>query len=155
MIRERVRTAAITAIGGGIGIGIMAALSAAERIPLFVVPFATSIVLVMGAGDTPPAQPRNIIGGHIISALAGIVALHAFGDGLWVAAAGVGFAIAGMQLAKCFHPPAGISPVLVVTGHLSATYLFVPVLAGAVILTLYAWLFHRLTAAKPWPQRWL
>ena len=154
MVPERVRIAVITAVGGGIGIGIMGALASLAHMPVMVVPFATSIVLVMGAPDSPQAQPRNIVGGHILSGLAGLLVLAAFGSSLWVAALGVALAILAMQLAKCFHPPAGISPVLIVTGHFAVSYLIVPVLAGALILTFYAWLYHRLTSAKPWPERW-
>src|ERR1700682_477415 len=35
------------------------------------IPFATSIVLVIGSAEAEPAQPRALIGGHVVATLAG------------------------------------------------------------------------------------
>jgi CBS-domain-containing membrane protein len=54
-----------------------------------------------------------------------------------------------MYLTGTFHPPAGINPLLVVSNNLPWSFLFAPVLAGALLLTA-CWMGRR-----PWPQRWL
>ena len=36
--------------------------------------FGASAVLVYGAAESPLAQPRNLIGGHVISAIVGVTA---------------------------------------------------------------------------------
>jgi len=142
------------AVGGGIGIALMFLIADAAGEPLMMVPFATSIVLVMGAPDSPPARPRAILGGHLISATAGVAVAMLLGDAWWVAALGVGIAIAIMQALDAFHPPAGISPIIATTSHVSPVFVLNPVLAGALILVAYAWFFHRVAGDK-WPERWL
>ena len=65
-------------------------------LPYAVVPFVTSIILVLAAPGSPQAQPRNILGGHIISAVAGIVVLLLLGSTGWFAAIAVGLAVGAM-----------------------------------------------------------
>ena len=60
-----------------------------------------------------------------------------------------------MYLTSTFHPPAGIDPLLVVTNSLPWSFLFAPVLAGTLLLTAFAYLWHRWLCGRPWPQRWL
>jgi CBS-domain-containing membrane protein len=60
-----------------------------------------------------------------------------------------------MYVTGTFHPPAGINPLLVVSGNLPATFLLAPVLAGAVLLTAFCYLWHRGVRGQPWPRRWL
>jgi hypothetical protein len=83
-----------------------AAFSARAAIPLVAIPFATSIVLVMGSPEVEAAQPR------------------------------AGLAIAGMHLTRTFHPPAGIDPLLVVVNNMPWSFLLIPVAAGAALLAL-------------------
>lgn len=145
---------AIRALGGAGGIGLMTALAFASGQPLMMVPFATSIVLVMGSPEAPPARPRCIVGGHLLSASAGIVCVLAFGDAVWVPAVGVGLAIALMHVSDTFHPPAGISPLIITNAHASVSFILSPVLAGAFILVAYAFAYHRLSGER-WPERWV
>lgn len=146
---------AVAAAGGGIGIALMIWLAQSTHHALGVVPFATSIVLVLGAPDAPQAQPRNIVGGHIISALCGAVFCALLGHGAAAAALGVAAAIALMHATRTFHPPAGINPVVMVIANAGWSFVLVPVTAGALILVAYAWLYHRLTHTAPWPRSWL
>ena len=85
----------------------------------------------------------------------GFAVLKLTGPQAWAAAAAVGLAVLAMYLTGTFHPPAGINPLLVVSGNLPWTFLFAPVLAGAVLLTAFALVWHRWVRRQPWPQRWL
>ena len=143
------------AAGGAIAIGLMELLSARAAFPLMFVPFATSIVLVMGSPDAEPAQPRALIGGHLISVLVGLAVLKLTGPQAWAAAAAVGLAILAMYVTSTFHPPAGINPLLVVSGNLPSTFLLAPVLAGALLLTAFCYFWHRTVRRQSWPHRWL
>jgi CBS-domain-containing membrane protein len=118
------------------------------------IPFATSIVLVMGTPEAAPAQPRALVGGHVVSTLAGLVVLKLFGPSAWAAALAVGVAIAAMHATGTFHPPAGIDALIVVTAGMSWGFLFAPVAAGAVLLTLCAFGWHNLVTRIAWPLRW-
>jgi CBS-domain-containing membrane protein len=146
---------AVAGAGAAIAIGAMEWFSIAGQYPLAIIPFATSIVLVVGSPDAEPAQPRALIGGHIVSALAGLALLKLTGPGVWAAAAGVGLAVLAMYLTGTFHPPAGINPLLMISNNLPWTFLFAPVLAGALLLTVFALVWHRWVRGQSWPQRWL
>ena len=146
---------AVAGLGGAIAIGVMEWFSVAAHYPLAVIPFATSIVLVIGSPGVEPAQPRALIGGHVVSALVGLAVLKLTGPQAWAAAAAVGLSILVMYVTGTFHPPAGINPLLVVSGNLPWTFLFAPVLAGALLLTAFAYVWHRGVRRQAWPQRWL
>jgi CBS-domain-containing membrane protein len=145
----------IAGLGGAIAIGGMEWFSLSARYPLAAIPFATSIVLVIGAPEAEPAQPRALVGGHLVSTIIGLVVLLLAGPHAWAAALAVGLAILAMYLTDTFHPPAGIDPLLVVSNNLGWTFLFVPVLAGALLLTLFAYVWHRWVHRLEWPLRWL
>jgi len=145
----------IAATGGGIAVAIMELLSARSSFPLFVVPFASSIVLVMGAPETAPAQPRALVGGHLLSTLAGLIALTLFGPEPWAAALAVGLAMAAMHVTRTFHPPAGVDPVIVVVYGMPWSFLVAPVGVGAVLLTAFAFVWHNGFQRGTWPVRWL
>jgi CBS-domain-containing membrane protein len=84
--------------------------SVASHYPLAIIPFATAIVLVIGSPEAEPAQPRALIGGHIVATLVGLAMLQLTGPQAWAAAAAVGLAILAMYVAGTFHPPAGSTP---------------------------------------------
>jgi CBS-domain-containing membrane protein len=146
---------AVAGLGGALAIGAMEGLSLAMHYQLAIIPFATSIVLVVGSPEAEPAQPRALVGGHVVSTLVGLAVLKLAGPHAWAAAAAVGLAIPAMYLTGTFHPPAGINPLLVVSNGLGWTFLFAPVLAGALLLTLFAYAWHRWLRQRPWPRQWL
>jgi CBS-domain-containing membrane protein len=145
----------VAGLGVAIAIGAMEWLSLASHYPLAIIPFATSIALVIGSPDAEPAQPRALVGGHVVATLVGLAMLKLTGPSAWAAAVAVGLAILAMYLAGTFHPPAGIDPLLVVANNLPWSFLFAPVLAGALLLTAFAYLWHRWLRRRRWPQRWL
>jgi CBS-domain-containing membrane protein len=145
---------AVAGIGAAIAIGGMEWLSLTSHYPLAVIPFATSIVLVIGSPQIEPAQPRALIGGHVVATLVGLAMLQLTGPSPSAAAAAVGLAVLAMYVTGTFHPPAGINPLLVITNNLPWSFLFAPVLAGAVLLTAFGYVWHRWIRRRPWPQRW-
>src|SRR5512134_3032247 len=78
-------------IGSVIGIGACALLSAAYFEPrdlsLLIGSFGASAVLIYGAIKSPLAQPRNLVGGHVLSGLAGVTAFQLFDSNLILASA--------------------------------------------------------------------
>src|SRR6266446_7841745 len=134
------------AAGGAIAIGSMEAFSIERAFPLFAIPFATSIVTVLGSPKADPSQPRALIGGHLVSTLVGLLIVKLFGPAPWAAALAVGLAMVAMHLTGTFHPPAGIDPLVVVVNDMSWTFLVAPVGIGALLLTLFALAWHNLVA---------
>jgi CBS-domain-containing membrane protein len=146
---------AVAGAGVALAIGAMEWFSFTSHYPLAVIPFATSIALVIGSPDAEPAQPRALIGGHLVSTLVGLAVVQLTGPSAWAAAMAVGLAILAMYLTATFHPPAGIDPLLVVSQNLSWTFLVAPVLVGALLLAAFAYVWHSALSRRSWPQRWL
>lgn len=144
----------IAALGAALAIAGMEWLTFLASLPVWSVPFATSIVLVMGSPESPPAQPRCLIGGHVLSTLVGLCAAFLFGPSPWAAAAAVGVAVLAMQLTGTFHPPAGIDPLIVVVNGVPWTFLVSPVLLGALLLLAFTYIWMNVVRGYRWPQAW-
>jgi CBS-domain-containing membrane protein len=147
------------AAGGAVAIGAMEFFSARAAYPLVAVPFATSIVLMLGSPKAEPAQPRALIGGHLVFTIVGILVVKLLGPAPWVAALAVGLAMIAMHLTGTFHPPAGIDPLVIVVNNLSWGFLFAPVGVGALLLAAFAYAWHKLVArgankGDTWPVCW-
>jgi len=152
-------------LGAVIGIGLCAYLSAKYFEPrdltLLIGSFGASAVLVYGAIKSPLAQPRNLIGGHVISGLIGVLCYNIFGGTIWFAAAiAVSLAIATMLATKTLHPPGGATALIAVTGgakihSLGYLYAFLPAGAGACILLLVALIVNNLSKNRKYPEYWL
>jgi CBS-domain-containing membrane protein len=142
------------AVGGALAIGVMELISAQAAFPLMAIPFATSIVLVMGSPDVAAAQPRALVGGHLISTLVGLIVVKLAGPAPWAAALAVALAMLAMHWTGSFHPPAGIDPLVVVVNNMSWGFLLVPVAAGAALLLGFAFLWHNAVCRGSWPVSW-
>jgi CBS-domain-containing membrane protein len=110
--------------------------------------------MVMGSPDAKPAQPRALVGGHLISAGVGLVMVTLLGPQPWAAAVAVGFAMIVMQATDSFHPPAGINPLLIVVNDRPWSFFVIPVAVGVAILVAFAFLWHNATRRGSWPEKW-
>ncbi len=122
--------------------------------------FGASAVLVYAAIESPLAQPRNLIGGHILSALVGVFCYQLLPTQLWLAAAlAVASAIAVMHLTKTLHPPGGATALIAVIGSpqlhdIGYLYALVPVGRGAVILLIVALIVNNIPKGRKYPAFW-
>lgn len=122
--------------------------------------FGASAVLTYGAVRSPLAQPRNLVGGHVISALVGVAAFKLLHGQIWLAeAVAVATAIALMHLTKTLHPPGGATALIAVIGsdeihELGFLYAIVPVGLGALILLLVALLVNNIPPTRRYPEVW-
>jgi CBS-domain-containing membrane protein len=152
-------------IGSAIGIGICGYLSSQYFEPrdatLLIGSFGASAVLVYAAIKSPLAQPRNLVGGHIISGIVGVACYQLFGGTIWIAAAlAVSLAIVAMLATKTLHPPGGATALIAVIGGskihgLSYAYALVPAGAGAMILLIVALLVNNLSKNRRYPEYWM
>ena len=110
---------------------------------------------MIGSPQVELAQPRALIGGHVVATLVGLTVLHFAGPQAWAAAAAVGLAVLATYVTGTLHPPAGINPLLVVSNSLPWSFLLAPVPAGALLPTAFAFGWHRWARRRPWPERWL
>jgi len=122
--------------------------------------FGATAVLVYGATRSPLAQPRNVLGGHVISALIGVCAFQLFGSVTWLAAAfAVSTAIAAMHMTRTLHPPGGATALIAVIGgdsvhNLGYMYALVPAGLGALVLLLVALLVNNAATGRRYPEFW-
>jgi CBS-domain-containing membrane protein len=61
----------------------------------------------------PLAQPRNVVGGQIVSALTGFIVLLVGPPGVWTAAVAGGLALGAMLVLRVSHSPAAATAVIV------------------------------------------
>ncbi|TAN42879.1 MAG: HPP family protein [Nitrospirae bacterium] len=151
--------------GSAIGIALCGYLSSIYFEPrdmtLIIGSFGASAVLVYGAIKSPLAQPRNLIGGHVVSALVGVLCFKLFGETLWLAAAAaVSSAVVIMLATKTLHPPGGATALIAVLGgdkihDLGFLYAVIPAGAGALLLLFVALLVNNLSRNRRYPEYWL
>jgi CBS-domain-containing membrane protein len=122
------------ALGAGLAMGVMEELARAGHQPLAQVPFVTSIVMTLAAPDSETARPYAVVAGHLLSSLAGVIALWCLGAGETAAAIAVGLAVLFMLAARALHPPAGIDGFLIAWLGLKLSWIADPVLIGALLL---------------------
>lgn len=137
--------AVLAGMGGAICVGALEFAAIISHKPFWQLPFITSIALIMGAPSSEPAQPSALIGGHLVSALAGYIVFWLCGSSEGAAAVSVGLAIVLMLRFRVFHPPAAVDAFLVVKQGLGIDFLFTVVLTGALLLVAFAFVWHRLS----------
>lgn len=120
--------------------------------------FGASAVLVYGAVHSPLAQPRNLVGGHILSAIIGVISFKLFsGNILFCSAFAVATSILCMQLTLTLHPPGGATSLIAVIGSnqihdLGFLYVLVPVTSGAFILLAIAIIVNNIPKHRHYPD---
>jgi len=129
-------------------------------LPLMIGSLGASAVLLFGAPRSPLAQPRNLLGGHILSALVGVACwklLHPFP---WLAAAlAVSTAIAVMHATRTLHPPGGATALIAVIGsrevhELGFVYVLVPATLGPLVLLAVALVMNNIPESRRYPEVW-
>ncbi|EGV16865.1 HPP family protein [Thiocapsa marina] len=152
-------------IGAFIGIGSVGwanqAFFSGPDLTLTIGSLGASAVLLYGAVRSPLAQPRNLIGGHVISALVGVTCWKLLSADPWLAQAGaVATAIALMHLSKTLHPPGGATALIAVIGSdeihaMGYYYVLVPATLGPLILLAVALLVNNIPATRRYPENWI
>ena len=140
-------------LGGAIATLCLLWLSNVSGYVLIMAPFGASCVILFALPESPLAQPKNVVGGHVLTATVGLLALHFFPQSIWVTALAVGVGIAGMVVSKTTHPPAGANPLLILlSGKTFAwSFLLFPVAIGAFLLVLMAIVFHSTVTRSKYP----
>jgi CBS-domain-containing membrane protein len=122
--------------------------------------FGASAVLIYGAVRSPLAQPRNLMGGHVLSAIVGVTAFRLLGAHPWLAAAAaVSVAIVLMHWTRTLHPPGGATALIAVIGgegvhRLGYLYVLMPVALGAAVMLLVALIVNNIPRNRRYPEFW-
>jgi CBS-domain-containing membrane protein len=116
--------------------------------------FAASALLVFAYPDSPFCQPRNVIFGHLIGALCGLLFLRFCHPSWWCDALAVGAAIGLMKLTRTVHPPACSNPLIVFALKPGWSFLLFPTVTGALLIIIVALFYHNLRREARWPKYW-
>lgn len=143
-------------------IGLMHYFIVADMLsaPLLIGSFGASAVLCFGATSSPLAQPRNLVGGHVISALVGVTVCQFIGaESVLSVSLAVPLAIAAMLMTGTLHPPGGATALTAVTGgqaiySLGYGYVLIPCLLGTVILLVTALVCNNMSKRCHYPLYW-
>jgi CBS domain-containing membrane protein len=152
-----------TFIGAFLGIAIIGLIqntSFTESDNIFLIgSFGASAVLLFGSSNSPLAQPRNLIGGHVISGIIGVTIHLLIPNSLWLASAlSVALSIVAMQITQTMHPPGGATALIANIGSQKVKelgYLFIlsPVLTGVGILFLIALVVNNIPKHRSYPAK--
>ncbi|MGL4757220.1 MAG: HPP family protein, partial [Aeromonadaceae bacterium] len=123
--------------GAALAIFTLCELSVLQQRALLMAPFGATAVLLFALPQSPLAQAKNVIFGHLITAFVGLAVLHSVGVTPVTLALATGAAIALMLLTDTTHPPAGANPLLIMLTHQAWPFLITPVLSGAILLVLF------------------
>ncbi|ODA42680.1 HPP family protein [Desulfosporosinus sp. BG] len=143
----------ITWLGAFLGITAIALFAENYSLPI-VASFGASAVLIYGVPDAPLSQPRNVILGHTLSAVAGVTTFIMFGLTWWSPALGTALALIIMILTKTTHPPGGATALFAVLSKAHPSYILTPIALGAVILVIIGLLVNNLSPNRHYPRYW-
>ena len=137
-----------------ITIGVLTVLTYKTSYGIFLIAsFGSTMVLLYGYPESPFAQPKNIILGHFLTALIGIIFLNFVPLPIFLnIPLAVGFGVMFMILLKVTHPPAGGNPIIVIIGSVSYDYLINPIILGALIVILFGVVLNRFVLRKKYPE---
>ena len=142
------------AAGAFVTIALLALFAQHSGLALMMGSFGATCIMVFGFSDAPFAQPRNVIAGHLLSTLSGLIFLNVAGAQWWSMALAVACAIAVMMATRTTHPPAASNPVIVMLLKPGWDFLLTPTLTGAVFIVLVALVYNNLQAEKQYPKYW-
>ena len=151
-------------VNGLIAIGVVGFVAFATGEPFVFPSLGPTAFLLFYTPLLPPASPRNALGGHLIGAAAGYLALVLFGltndppalsesvSAARVGAAGLslGLTCGAMVWARVPHPPAGATTLIVSLGILREPAQLAVLIVAVVLLVVQGLVINRL-AGIPYP----
>lgn len=126
--------------------------------------FGASAVLVYGAPDAVFSQPRNLLGGHVLSAFISVFLVKFFENMLefeTLCALSVSLSVLIMHFTLTMHPPGGATALIYVIGSEEIRsfgwfYPIAPIAIGALIMLFVALIINNLSSntKRHYPLYW-
>ena len=142
------------AIGAFLAASVIGFLAYYTKQPIIMGSFGASIFVLFVLPDSPFAQPRNVIIGHFITTLIGLIFYNLVSSDWWSMALALAFAIAAMQLLRVPHPPAGSNPFIVFLLGANWDYLWMPTVIGAILTVVVALIYNNISKDRSYPKYW-
>ncbi|WP_428911688.1 HPP family protein [Niallia sp. Krafla_26] len=144
----------ISATGVFLAVSILCLLAVFFHYPMAIGPLGASCVLVFIAHQGPLSQPRQVIGGHILSTVTGLVIWDVFGKSLFILVISLVVVLLFMSLTDTIHPPAAASALVAINFEVGWGYL-VPIVIGSILLVFISMLYNNLFPKRQYPKHWL
>lgn len=150
---------------GSVSIGLMAVVAHFAAAPFIFPSLGPTAFLMFHRPTASAACPRNIVQGHAIGALSGVIALASFGlldqpdalhGGVTLARAcavglSIGLTSGFMVLLRRGHPPAGATTLIVSLGLMTSAFHLATLLVAVVLLVVQGHVIHRIARTSyPW-----
>jgi len=122
--------------------------------------FGSSVVVVFGYPDNEFSQPKNVLFGHLLCALVGIIFVTLFkitqDRTIFFLTIGlaVGLSVMLMMALKITHPPAGGNTIVVMLTQDSFQFLIFPIMVGAITIIIGGVIYNRFILKKNYPLKW-
>jgi len=123
--------------------------------------FGSSVVVVFGYPDNEFSQPKNVLLGHLLCALIGIIFVTLFkitqDRTIFFLTIGlaVGLSVMLMMALKIAHPPAGGNTIVIMLTQDSFQFLIFPIMVGAITIIIGGVIYNRFILKKKYPLKWL
>ena len=132
--RPKLRALAVATATSIVALVVLVAVGQLLGQTMLIPSLAATMALVAGGSSLPMAQPRNVIGGQLVSAVVAFVVLAIAGSSVWAAAVAGGLALGVMLLLRVSHSPATATVVIVVLEKPEIVRFLALLLLGTVIL---------------------
>ena len=150
----KLKIAILAGIGATVCISLLAYFSSQTEVLLLMAPFGATMVILFGLPESPLAQPKNIVLGHLITVAVGMIILYSLGVNAFSLGIAVGLSILLMLLTNTTHPPAGANPLVVMLAGEDWSFMMMPVSFGAFVIGLFGWLYHKYVSQRQYPAKW-
>ncbi len=145
-------------VNGLVSIAIMACVAVVTGAPFIFPSLGPTAFLLFFGPTTPPASPRNCLGGHLIGCAAGYLALVLFGlthrgpalavgvdcRTVGAAALSLGLTSGAMVWCRVPHPPAGATTLIVSLGILREPWQLGVLMLAVALLVVQGFVINRL-----------
>lgn len=152
--RERIRACTGVLLGILTTAGVCLLLTPFQHSQIWLIaPMGATAIILFTLPASPLAQPWSVLGGNLVSALAGITCLHLISNPLVCVCTAAVLALALMFALRCLHPPSGAVALITILGgdsvkDLGYTFILNPLGLNTLILILCAILYNKATGQQ-------
>jgi CBS-domain-containing membrane protein len=149
--------------GTAVALFIAALLVGYTMHPWLLASLGGSCVILFGMPENEMAQPRSVLGGHVIASVIGLIFLHfsrAAGVGsanLWMIAA-MATSLVAMMATRTIHSPAGANTIVIFAEKADWSFLLSPLAIGLLVIFVVALVVNN-KGRLPWhgryPRSWI
>ena len=140
------KTILLSGIASAAAIMLLMVISLFSGHQLIMGSFGASIFLLLVVPNLEFSKVKNLLGGHVLASLIGLICLQFFSFEFWALPISLFFTVIGMQIMGVSHPPAASNPIIIFLSSPDWIFIFMPTLIGAVTLALFAFFYRKIVS---------